>query len=487
MIKDKSILKIVFFVILTLQFVIVVCLPLIHLMNDSGWYLMNVHYLNTGEYITESRYPSFNEPSLYYPFFGYSLFLYICEKIHHLTGLEFASIVKYLQFLIYALSGILVQKLVFMMTNKQNLAYVIGILFLLYYPYFNYVNLVMSETYATFLILLTAYYFLKAQKDQQVKSAIILFLLAGYIVLVKPVFLPISATILLFYILSVFSVKKYKLIACTLIIFVFPIIQIVFNAVQFKNPTIQTGYGWHIWDRVISYDKQIPQNSIHLKQLKQIYKENNRPVSYGYWWDVTKDLSEFGFTEIETQKICEDVARDGIKEKPLNYFLNTFRNSYRNFITNNTPNQVYSEQKSYEETINAFALEPQHQPLTKRLLKQFDSEPTSFAKVILKINTDYANYSSVFNNVYHNIIVFSLYVLVGLHNLFFLLKSRFKRYRNETLLWFIAFSIIFGSNLAEYPQVRLMQPAVIFILISIALKCNELYEKKTRRVEQKNV
>lgn len=474
MVTKDNIYKIVFISIIIVQALIMISVPLIHLMNDSGWYFMNVHFVNTGSYITESRYPSFDEPSQYYPFFGYSFVLFICEKISLFLGIGFSGVVKNCQFLMYVISGILVKRIIFQVTKKEKLAFTIGIVFLLYYPYFNYVNLLMSETYAAFLILLLSYFFLKTQIKLNKLTATILFLLAGYIILVKPVFLPISIAIIILYSITVISARKYSFLIFILYITVLPISQSIFSKIYYDNYKLQTGFGWHMWDRVIFYDQEIPQSSEALNELKLIYKNENKPVSYGYWWDVTKDLSEFGYDESETQEICKNIAIDAIVEKPVKFISNTIKNCYNNFLMDNLGTRVYLNSEQYLSEIEKFSHEQQHKPLTNELSKQSYYQSFLFNDLILSFNYSYAKLSKYISFIFHNSIVFLLFVLAGIHTIYILLTSKFKRNRAEFIIWFTAFSVIFGSNLAEYPQARLMQPAVIFIIMVLSIKLNEL-------------
>src|SRR5690606_2722569 len=131
----------IFYLIIVIQSIILLSLPLIHMMNDSGWYYMLVHFVNTGNYVTESMYPSFDEPSQYYPFFGYGFFLYILKGLSTISGIDFSFIVKTFQFLMYITSALLVRKIFNLISNNLIIAYVMGIIFLLYYPYFNFTNL----------------------------------------------------------------------------------------------------------------------------------------------------------------------------------------------------------------------------------------------------------------------------------------------------------------------------------------------------------
>lgn len=446
-------------------------------MNDSGWYFMNVHFVNTGDYITESRYPSFVEPSQLYSFFGYSLFLYFCEKLGLLFGTGFPFMVKYGQLLMYLFSAILVRNIIFSITQKQKLAYGLGILFLLYYPYFNYVNLVMSEVYATFLILLTCYLFIKIQTELKRLTTIILFLLCGYIILVKPVLLPLSLLIMFIYIITVIQARKWKYLWMVLFICVFPLSQSIFSKAYYNNFNLQTGVGWHLWNRVVYYDGQIPKESKTFKELKEIYKKEGKEFTVGYWWDVSKDLSELGYSELETQKICEKVAKDAMKEKPFEYLWLTFVNSYDNFLMNNPEDRVYQTSSEYINEIENFSSERQHKPLTDHLLKQKSSISNGKNEPVLYFNFKYAELSNYIILIINNRVVLLLFVLAGIHTMYNYFSSRFKRNTRELVLWFAAFSIIFGSNLAEFPQSRLIQPSIIFVMMVIALKCYELKNK----------
>lgn len=479
--KNNKVYKTIFLSILFIQTLILISVPLIHLMNDSGWYYMSVHFVNEGEYVNESMYPSFKEPSQYYPFLGYSFFLFICNKAASFLGIGIAMVVKCCQLLMYVISGVLVQRITLLMTQKEKLAYIIGIIFLLYYPYFNYVNLVMSETYATFLIILTIYFFIKVQINFNGITAMILFLLSGYIILVKPVFLPISIVIVILFLITVIRNRKYPLLLCVLVLFIFPISQSLFSKVYYGNYKLQTGFGWHMWDRVISYDKLKPHSSEHLKELEEIYAKKNKTVPFGYWWNVTKDLSEFGYSELETQKICEKIAMDAIADHPLKFIGKTFKNCYFNFLQIDSDAQVYSNSTLYLDEINRFAVEQQHKPLTNELSKQTYYGSFFLNDLILSLNFKYSKWSNYLNYLFHNSFIFSLFVLAGIHSIYIILSSGFRKNNKEFLIWFSAFSIIFGSNLAEYPQARLMQPAVIIIILILAIKINEIRLNLTQK------
>lgn len=375
----------------------------------------------------------------------------------------------------------MVQKIILSVLRKENISYLFGILFLIYYPYFNYVNLVMSETYAIFLILLTTYCFTKAISRNKIFVSCT-YLLAGYIILVKPIFLPVSIVVIILLTLNLYRNKKYVLISNIFLSIVFPVSQMLFSMHYYQNSKIQSGYGWHMWDRVIFYDKLIPKTSQNLDNLNKIYHANNKTLSFGYWWDVTKDLSELGYTEVETQKICEDIAHDGIKEYPIKFLINTFKNSYINFLQINSYSRVYKSKEEYFKEIDWFSNEQQHKPLTNVLVSQTYYNKFPFNKYILTINKYYAEIMNYFNYLFQNVIILFLYILAGGHSLYILFSNKFKKGETNFLLWFVAFSIIFGSNLAEYPQPRLFQLSVIFIIMIIGIKITtffSIFKKET--------
>ena len=466
---DFRLYRLLFFMLLIVQVIIALTVPLIHMMNDSGWYYMNVHYFSTGEYITESRYPSFHEPSQLYAFTGYSFLLFLSNKLALLTGLSTAFVVKLTQLCLHVISAFLIRNSIFRLTENRILAYVIAILFLLYYPYFNFVNLVMSETYATFFIILTLYLFIKYWQTEAWKTGFFLFLIAGYIILIKPVFIPVSFALMFFVLIRNWQKRTFVSALVLLSFIILPLAQAMFSKQHYGNYSLQSGFGWHMWDRVISYDRSIPENSENLTSLKEIFAKNGREIPLGYWWEVTKDLSEFGYSERQTQEICGEVAMDGLREHPLSYIGNTFINSCTNFLQVNQDIGVYPTKEEYFEIIEEFSIEPQHQPLTVELLKQ-SKHSTAIADLILKGNYAYAKGMNYVNYLYHNVLVMIAFILTGLHTIYLLFKGRFKEHVLEFVIWFIAFSIVFGSNLAEFPQSRLFQPAMIFCVMAIVLK-----------------
>jgi hypothetical protein len=474
--KLNFLLKIIFYGLILFQAMVVLSVPLIPSMNDSGWYYMNVHFIKTGNYVCESMYPSFQQPSQYYPFLGYSFFLYCCEKTAQLFHSDWSNLVKISQFCFYILSAFILKKLTIIQTAQKNLSYVVATLYLLYYPNFNYVNFVMSETYASFLILLLIYLFAKVNRRFKPWTAALMFLIAGYCVLVKPVFLPVSVFILFLFSLQCFRNKKYSRLTCILAVFIFPSAQSVFSKIKYDNYTIQSGMGWHLWDRVIQSDKLVPENSASLEKLKEIHALHHKSVNYGFWWDVTRDLSSFGYTEVESQKICKNVALDGIRENPGSYFLNTIGNSVRTFLIPVSSGDVYNTYSGYYQKVNDFSFEPQHVPLTDQLSRQncFRYPVSRFQEYMLGINY---RISILFNSavgLFHNWLILGLYLLAGIFSLFLVVQKRMIENSLFFLVWFTSFAIIFCSCMLEYVQPRLMMPAFGCILLSIVFFIHQI-------------
>lgn len=478
--RGLLVLKIIFAALILFEAAFILSVPLIPSMNDSGWYYMNVHFVKTGTYICESMYPSFQEPSQYYPFFGYSFFLYACEKIAGMLHADWASIVKLVQFIMYISCAFMAKSIVLKQTGRQHLSYIIAIIYLLYYPHFNHTNFVMSETYAGFLILFLVYLFVRLRLNFKTFTAILMFLVAGYCILVKPVFLPAVILIALLFFIEQIRNKKYRSLFCIFSILAFPLVQSVFSKTHYGNYSLQSGTGWHLWDRVIQSDKLIPENSVHHDNLKNIYAAHNKNVNYGFWWDVTRDLSDFGYTEIQTQEICKDVALDGIKENTGSYLLNSFRNSGITFLTQARSGDVYDSVSGYYEKIHNFSFEPQHIPLTEKLLQQncFKSSPSALQELLIDLNFRFSQLSDPFNLLLHNWLVLALFILAGIFNAYLFIKSRFRENTIAFLTWFVAFTIIFCSNMLEYAQSRFMLPAVVFVIMSLMVTGDQLLKTK---------
>lgn len=481
--KGLLLLKLVFGAIILFQTLLILSVPLIPSMNDSGWYYMNVHFVKTGNYICESMYPSFHSPSQYYPFFGYSFFLYCCEKIANLLNADWATLVKLVQFSLYISCSFMTKSIVMKQTGKQYLSYLIAIAYLLYYPHFNHCNFVMSETYACFLILFLVYLFVNVQHFFKPFTASLMFLVAGYSILVKPVFLPVAVLILLLFIAERLRNKTYRQLFCVLSILIFPLAQSVFSKAHYGNYSLQSGTGWHLWDRVIQSDKLLPQNSAHLENLKKIYTAHNKEVNYGFWWDVTRDLSEFGYNEPQTQEICKDVALDGIKENPGPYLLNTFRNSGITFLIPATSGDVYDSLGGYYEKIRNFSLEQQHVPLTDKLIQQgcFTSAPSALQEPLIEVNFAYSQLADSLNLRLHNWLIMILYLLAGIFNIYLVIKNRFKENTIGLVIWFVPFAVVFCSDMLEYTQSRFMLPAVVFVLMSLAVTANRIIAQKVKQ------
>jgi len=472
--RSRFVLNIVFYSLIVFQAILTFYLPLMHLMNDSAWYYMTVHYFETGKYIHESTYPSFDTASQYYPFLGYSVLLYITEKVYQLTCIDWALQLKWLQFILYIFSAIMARKIVFSLTNKLHLGQIAGILFLIYYPYFQYTSAVMSEIYAVFAIISLVWLFVKTKEKSSPVLITLMFLLGGYVVLIKPVFLSVTIIVTLYYIIRIYKLRKLMLYVYILPVLIFPVYQITVSKICYSNTNLQTGMGWHLWNRVIHQDGLIPESSEALDNLKKIYAENGRKFKAGYWWNVTENLSKFGYKEMEIQEICKQVAVDGIQENPLKYTLLTFRHFFRNFLEENENVIYYNSIDKYFISINSFAIEQHHGPLSDRLMQQDYYKDFKGINTGLRINYFISEIFKKADFLFHNILIFVLYIFAGIYYLYKVFNNRFRKYQSESLIWLAAFGITFGSVLVEYVQARLMLPALIFVYMIIIIFINDI-------------
>ncbi len=464
-----TLLRIIFWMLIVFQTIQTIYLPLVHMLNDSAWYYMTVHFFETGSYIHENSYPSFDTPSLYYPSLGYSALLYIAEKISQYTSLDWAIQIKWFQFLLYIISVLLVKNIVQLITKRNKPAFVAGILFLSFYPFFQYTSAVMSETYAVFLIIAFIWLFVKNQQRQNLRLTIVMFTLGGYIILVKPVFLAVTFMTAVFYIINIIRSKNRIMLIFILLVFIFPSIQIMINGRCYNNPVIQTGTGLHLWNRVIYKDKLVPYSSQSYLQLKDIYLKHNKDVNLGYWWNISNDLSCFGYKEMEIDKICKDVSVDGIKEFPMTFTLLSFNHFYCSFCMNSENMIYFNDIGEYYKSIDSFSKERHHKPLTDKLMEQTCYMDIPGINSILRVNSFITEQFYDISFLYHNAIIFILYCIAGMFYIYKLIRNKFRKYQSEFLLWFTAFSIIFCSNIVEYVQARQMLPSVVFVLMILII------------------
>ena len=304
-----------FFGLLALHTAIAFSIPLIPYGTDSAWYYMNVVFVETGQYIHESIY-RFSEPSQLYPFFGYSFLLYASRKLAVITGLTFAFLVKLFQIIMYDLTAILTVKIVFDLTRRTAVSYACGLFFLLYYSYFTFVYVVMSEIYAVFLLVLFGYLFVRSTRTLSPTSVAPLCVVGGWLTLVKPALLPAVLCLVAFLVVKSCRAGAWRPLLALPLLILFPVMQAFFSKAYYDNYAIKTGVGWNLWNRVIWHDRLVPIRSEALSRLRGIYHEHGREMSLGFWWDVAPDLGELGYTERETQEICWRVAIDGSEISP---------------------------------------------------------------------------------------------------------------------------------------------------------------------------
>jgi hypothetical protein len=467
-----------FFSLLAVQSAIAFSLPLIPYQNDSAWYYMNVHFVETGQYIHEMVY-RFSEPSQLYPFFGYSLFLYFCKKLAFATSLSFPFLVKLFQLIMYFFTAVITVNISFELTRRKTLSYVCGLFVLMYYSYFSFVYAMMSETYAIFLLLLSSYLFIRSLSTLSSRFIAPLFVISGHLSIVKPVLLPAVLCFVSFLGPKCCRARKYGLLLALPLLPLFPAMQAVFSKANYDNFDIRTGFGWNIWNRVIWNDKLMPTHSEGFSNLTRIYKDHGREVNLGFWWEVARDLSEFGFKERETQEICKRVALDGLREFPLRYLSSVLYDTYRSFNDPVEAREIHDSQRKYISLISAFASDRQHLPVVDQLSGQ---SLNHFGHTfLLAFHNKMALSFNRLAATFHNQVIFVLFLIIGSYCVWELIRSRFESCVEAFTFWLVAFSVVLCSNMVEVRWDRYTLPAVIFVLLSFVLATNHYLEKNGLR------
>ena len=462
-----------FFGLLALHTAIAFSIPLIPYGTDSAWYYMNVVFVETGQYIHESIY-RFSEPSQLYPFFGYSLLLYASKKLAAITGLTFAFLVKLLQIIMYDLTAILTVKIVFDLTRRTAVSYACGLFFLLYYSYFTFVYVVMSEIYAVFLLVLFGYLFVRSTRTLSPTSVAPLCVVGGCLTLVKPALLPAVLCLVALLVVKSCRAGAWRPLLALPLLILFPVMQAFFSKAYYDNYAIKTGAGWNLWNRVIWHDRLVPIRSEELSRLRRIYHEHGREMSLGFWWDVARDLSEFGYTERETQEICWRVAIDGIREFPLGYLSGVLSSSYRSFNDPVDAENVHDTQERYRSRIRNFIGDRQHLPLANALAPQPVNRLGQ--AYLLEFHDRQARRFNRFAGILHNPVSFVLFSVCGLYCMFEAVRRRFESCVEPLGFWVIASSLVVASNMAEPGKDRYTLPAVIFAFMSFVLAMNHFIE-----------
>lgn len=462
---DKAIMLrlagIIYWSLLATQLLVLCCIPLMHMMNDSGWYYMNVHFMLTGEYINESMYPSFHAPSQYYPLLGYSGFLWLCHVIGEWLHVAPAYLIKWAQWLCYAGASLMLKQLGFRLSGSQLPAYLLGLLYLLYLPNLVFANMLMSETLASFLLIAACYAYFSYIAQPTKWTGAILCLFLGYMPLVKTVFLPVALIIFVLLVYRVLSFNRPHAIVL-LLFFLFPASQLSVSSHLFHNMKLQSGLGWHLWDRVIAHDQLIPARSTALDSLKRVLAQNRQQPETGYWWNVTRQLSELGYSEKQCQDITLRVALDGIRENPWIYLRNTATESYHVLVY---PNEVAVPPAftAYQQRLEQFCHDPQHGPFCKQMKQQTLYSRFALTPVMMTVFAGWAAGYNAMARLFHHPLIILLFLLSCFISLYHLIRQGHGCDQGLWLIGLCAIAVVVGSVMAEYPQSRLIQPAMPLI------------------------
>ena len=197
-------------------------------------------------------------------------------------------------------------------------------------------------------------------------------------------------------------------------------------------------------------------------------------MSLGLWWDVAPDLSEFGYTERETQEICWRVAIDGIREFPLGYLSGVLSSSYGSFNDPVDAENVHDRQERYFSRIRNFIGDRQQLPLANALAPQAVNRLGQ--AYLLKFHERQARRFNRFAGILHNPVSFVLFSVCGLYCMFEAVRRRFESCVEPLGFWVIASSLVVASNMAEPGRDRFTLPAVIFAFMSFVLAMNHFIE-----------
>lgn len=465
--------RFIFWSVLMVQLVMILCIPLMHMMNDSGWYYMNVHFMQTGEYRNESMYPSFHSPSQYYPLLGYSGFLGIGHSLADLLGIPPFLLIKCFQLFIYILTSLMLAGLARGWTGSKTIGDLMGLLFLLYYPNLVFTHFLMSETLASFLLIGSLYGYALCSQQRNTWACCIWSLSLGYMMLVKTVFLPVAVIFFFLMAYQVLSVKRQHWMAL-LPFFIFPLVQLGLNKQIFHNLKLQSGLGWHLWDRVIANDRLIPSSSPAYDSLKKTLALTNQRPDPGYWWGVTRQLSELGYTEEECQAITLQISLDAIREHPVRYIVNTVMESCRVLVY---PNEVVVPPglDAWQEQLQQFCNEPQHQPFCEQAKRQGGYATSWISGEMMTLHNRFAGVYNAIAPAFHHPLVIMAFLLSWILCLYRAIRYGLFEDGGMWLSGLLVLAVVFGSIMAEYPQSRLVQPAMPLIwLLPFVMAWNAL-------------
>lgn len=232
--------------------------PMLPKQSDSGWYFAAARYMETGTYVWESFYPSFEGPSQYYPLGGYSLILLGARKLASWIGADWVFVLRVVQLAAYAVTGVLVYAIAKLFAGRKVGA-AAALVYFAWFPFLNYALLVMSETVACLLFTAFVLLFLTGLAHDRRWALVASFFLAGWAVLFKSVLMVVLPLLLAAAVLYDWTARRrgYRalllaaLIAC-------PAAQSIANHFVFGNSRTVGGLGLHLCNRLLLTDKSIP-------------------------------------------------------------------------------------------------------------------------------------------------------------------------------------------------------------------------------------
>lgn len=452
--------------ILLLQCLAFLGVPLLPIQDESAWYYMNVYFLQSKQYIFESRYPSFSGASQLFPTGGYSGFLFLMQKLQDVFEVEWSQLVRAVQFSLHLASAFFLHQIASVLRSRA-IGAICALLYLLYFPFLNFALVVMPESFAIFLILLAIWLALESWKGAGTRAVYAAFFVASYSTLVKPVLVFCMPIMIVFFVKYNQPQGNPRRWVTALFWFMLPLLaQSLTNKELYGNFFIRKGMGWNLWDRVVFQDKGLPRQAPEFAALDSVFASHGERVPLDRWQSVAEKLSSWGFSEEATQSLCRQAAIAGIKSDPLGYFGRSLVWTGKLILQPHPVHSVYDSLQEYFSFLHSFyQKDRQHQPLGSELLKQSPLITQARARLV-EIYYGFAEfYHRAFSLGIH-LLLGTLYALCG----YFCVRASVRgRVEKKDVLTFFVFLIplliLLGSSMTELPQSRLSIIAYPLILL----------------------